>query len=121
MLADSVLHQDPRYFYSGQGTKAQRAWYAIESAFRAKGDNGKWQPPYAGLIGAIAAAEICTYLLPGFAGHSTRLHGQKPDVPLRRPGRPKPGRGAVLEKGDDQHAGRFNRLRTRLCYVRGLR
>jgi hypothetical protein len=35
-LASSVLHQDPRYFYSGQGTTAQRAWYAIKSAFRAR-------------------------------------------------------------------------------------
>lgn len=58
VLADSVLHQDPRYFYDGKGTIRQRAWYAVESAFRAKGDNGKWQPPYAGLIGSIAAAEI---------------------------------------------------------------
>lgn len=58
VLADSVLHQDPRYFYSGKGSVPQRAWYAVESAFRAKGDNGKWQPPYAGLIGSIAAAEI---------------------------------------------------------------
>jgi hypothetical protein len=30
----------------------------VKSAFRAKGDNGKWQPPYAGLIGSIAAGEI---------------------------------------------------------------
>lgn len=58
VLADSVLHQDPRYFYSGKGNTAQRAWYAVKSAFRAKGDNGKWQPPYAGLIGSIAASEI---------------------------------------------------------------
>src|SRR5579871_111237 len=28
-LAESVLHQDPRYFYNGEGTKKQRAWYAI--------------------------------------------------------------------------------------------
>jgi hypothetical protein len=65
VLANSVLHQDPRYFYSGRGTRAQRAWYAIESAFRAKGDNGKWQPPYSGLIGSIAAAEISQVYYPG--------------------------------------------------------
>lgn len=58
VLGDSVLHQDPRYFYSGQGTTAQRILYAVKSAFRAKGDNGQWQPPYAGIIGSIAAAEI---------------------------------------------------------------
>jgi len=73
VLADSVLHQDPRYFYSGQGTKKQRAWYAIESAFRAKGDNGKWQPPYAGLIGAIAAAEISETYYPGSRTQYTLL------------------------------------------------
>jgi hypothetical protein len=64
-LAESAFHQDPRYFYSGQGTKAHRAWYAVESAFRTKGDNGKWQPPYAGVSGAIAAAEISTLYYPG--------------------------------------------------------
>jgi hypothetical protein len=64
-LADSVFHQDPRYFYSGQGTKAQRAWYAFTSAFRSKGDNGKWQPPYATLAGSIASAEISQSYYPG--------------------------------------------------------
>jgi len=65
VMADSVLHQDPRYFYSGHGTKAQRAWYAITSAFRAKGDNGKWQPPYASLIGVVASAELSQTYYPG--------------------------------------------------------
>jgi len=65
VLAASVLHQDPRYFYSGRGTAARRAWYAIESAFRTKGDNGKWQPPYAGLIGTVASAEISNTYYPG--------------------------------------------------------
>jgi len=61
----SVLHQDPRYFYSGQGTKGQRAWYAVAAAFRTKGDNGKWQPPYSSLAGWIASAEISETYLPG--------------------------------------------------------
>jgi hypothetical protein len=73
VLADSVLHQDPRYFYSGQGTKKQRAWYAIKSAFRARGDNGKWQPPYAGLAGAIAGAEISDLYYPGSRTQYTLL------------------------------------------------
>ena len=64
-LASSVLHQDPRYFYSGQGTKAQRAWYAIKSAFRSKGDNGRWQPPYSSVIGTVAAAEFSDVYYPG--------------------------------------------------------
>lgn len=65
VLADSVLHQDPRYFYSGEGTRRQRAWYAVRSAFRAKGDNGRWQPPYAGLLGTVAAAELSELYYPG--------------------------------------------------------
>ena len=73
VLAESVLHQDPRYFYSGQGTRGQRAWYAIRSAFRAKGDNGKWQPPYAGVIGAIAAAEVSQSFYPGSRTQYTLL------------------------------------------------
>jgi hypothetical protein len=73
VLADTVLHQDPRYFYSGKGGTAQRAWYAIKSAFRAKGDNGEWQPPYAGLIGAIASAEISETYLPASRTQYTLL------------------------------------------------
>jgi len=65
VLAASVLHQDPRYFYSGRGTVARRAWYAVASSFRTKGDNGKWQPPYAGLIGTVASAEISNTYYPG--------------------------------------------------------
>ena len=73
VAADSILHQDPRYFYSGQGTKARRALYAIESAFRAKGDNGKWQPPYADLIGTTAASEISNIYYPGSRTQYTLL------------------------------------------------
>jgi hypothetical protein len=73
VLAEAALHQDPRYFYDGQGTKAHRAWYAIESAFRSKGDNGRWQPPYAGVIGAIGAAEISDLYYPGSRTQYTLL------------------------------------------------
>lgn len=65
VLADSLLHQDPRYFYSGRGTKKQRAWYAVKTAFLAKGDNGEWQPAYAGFAGTIAAAELSNLYYPG--------------------------------------------------------
>jgi len=73
VVADSLLHQDPRYFYSGQGTRGQRAWYAVESAFRTKGDNGKWQPPYSGLIGLVASAEISQTYYPGSRTQYTLL------------------------------------------------
>jgi hypothetical protein len=73
VLGASVLHQDPRYFYSGKGTKKQRAWYAVESAFRAKGDNGKWQPPYASTLGTVAAAELSELYYPGSRTQYTLL------------------------------------------------
>ena len=73
VLGASVLHQDPRYFYSGEGTKKQRAWYAIKSAFRAKGDNGKWQPPYASVLGTVAAAELSELYYPGSRTQYTLL------------------------------------------------
>lgn len=71
--ADSVFHQDPRYFYCGQGTWVQRARYAVESAFRTTGDNGKWQPPYSTIAGTIASAELSQAYLPGSRTQYTLL------------------------------------------------
>jgi Carboxypeptidase regulatory-like domain len=73
VLMSSVLRQDPRYFYSGQGTTAQRAWYAFKAAFRVKGDNGKWQPPYSDLVGLVASAEISQAYYPGSRTQYTLL------------------------------------------------
>ena len=73
VLAESILHQDPRYFYRGRGSNAQRAWYAFTSAFRTMGDNGEWQPPYAGVIGTITAAEISQTYYPGSRTQYTLL------------------------------------------------
>jgi hypothetical protein len=73
VLAESVLHQDPRYFYSGRGSKAKRAWYALTSAFRTMGDNREWQPPYAGVMGTIASAEISQNYYPGSRTQYTLL------------------------------------------------
>ena len=73
VLAASVLHQDPRYFYSGKGTKKQRAWYALKSAFMARGDNGKWQPAYASVLGTVAAAELSDLYYPGTRTQYTLL------------------------------------------------
>ena len=38
-ILPSLLKQDPRYFYKGQGSKGSRFLYAISSAVIAKGDN----------------------------------------------------------------------------------
>lgn len=54
----SLFHQDPRYFYKGTGSVGSRLWYAIRSAFVAKGDNGRWQPAYSNILGNFTAAGI---------------------------------------------------------------
>jgi hypothetical protein len=60
----SLLHQDPRYFYQGTGTKKSRALHAISAPFVAKGDNGKWQFNYSSIGGDLAAGAIANAYYP---------------------------------------------------------
>ncbi len=60
----SLLHQDPRYFYQGTGTKKSRAVHAISNLFITKGDNGHSQPNYSSLGGDLASAAISTFYYP---------------------------------------------------------
>lgn len=53
-----LFHQDPRYFYKGTGSFGSRLWYSLRSAFVSKGDNGRWQPGYASILGDFTAAGI---------------------------------------------------------------
>jgi Carboxypeptidase regulatory-like domain len=65
----SVLKQDPRYFYKGTGTIRSRALYAIANAVICKGDNGRWQANYSGIMGSIASGGISNlYYPPGDRG-----------------------------------------------------
>jgi hypothetical protein len=54
----ALMHEDPRYFYKGTGSKKSRALYALSTAFIAKGDNGKWRPAYASITGNLASGAI---------------------------------------------------------------
>jgi hypothetical protein len=68
MLGGAVLpvlfKQDPRYFYKGTGTKWHRALYAISTAVIARGDNGKWQPAYAAVLGDFGSGAISNLYYP---------------------------------------------------------
>ncbi len=68
MLGGSVLpalfHQDPRYFYKGTGTVRARTLYALSTAVIARGDNGKWQPAYASILGDLGAGAISNIYYP---------------------------------------------------------
>ena len=60
----SLFHQDPRYFYKGTGTKKQRFFYAISRAVITRGDNGRNQPNFAGVLGDLSAGAISNLYYP---------------------------------------------------------
>jgi hypothetical protein len=57
-ILPSLLHQDPRYFYQGSGTKKSRALHAILAPFICKGDNGQTQPNYSTWGGSLISSSI---------------------------------------------------------------
>ena len=63
-ILPSLLHQDPRYFYQGTGTKKSRALHAISGPFVCHGDNGDLQANYSSLGGDLAAASISNAYYP---------------------------------------------------------
>jgi len=63
-ILPSLLKQDPRYFYKGSGSKRSRFLYAIANAVICKGDDGRWQANYSGILGSIAAGGISNLYYP---------------------------------------------------------
>jgi Carboxypeptidase regulatory-like domain len=63
-ILPSLLHQDPRYFYQGSGTKGSRAWHAVIAPFVCEGDNGKLQPNYSQWGGSLISASFSNAYYP---------------------------------------------------------
>jgi Carboxypeptidase regulatory-like domain len=63
-ILPSVLHQDPRYFYQGTGTKKSRALHAVFAPFVCKGDNGASQPNYSQWGGLLISGAIANTYYP---------------------------------------------------------
>jgi hypothetical protein len=59
-----ILHQDPRYFYQGTGTKRSRALHALASPYVCRGDNGKRQPNYSSMGGDLTSGAISNLYYP---------------------------------------------------------
>ena len=59
-----LFHQDPRYFYKGTGGVWRRTLYALSTAVICRGDNGKWQPNYSGVLGDIATGAVSNLYYP---------------------------------------------------------
>jgi hypothetical protein len=63
-ILPSILHQDPRYFYQGTGTKKSRTLHALSTPFICRGDNGRPQPNYSSLGGYLASGAIANTYYP---------------------------------------------------------
>jgi hypothetical protein len=63
-ILPSLLHQDPRYFYQGEGTTRSRLMHALSSPFIALGDNGRWQPNYSSVGGDLISGAISNAYYP---------------------------------------------------------
>lgn len=63
-ILPSLLHQDPRYFYQGTGTKTSRILHALSSPIICRGDNGRLQPNYSSVGGDLAAAALSNAYYP---------------------------------------------------------
>jgi hypothetical protein len=72
-LFPSLLHQDPRYFYKGNGRIITRALYAVSTVVICKGDNGHWQPNYSNVLGNLAAGGISSLYYPDSDRHDAQV------------------------------------------------
>jgi Carboxypeptidase regulatory-like domain len=63
-ILPSILHQDPRYFYQGTGTRWSRARHAMLAPFVCRGDNGVTQPNYSEWGGSLIGYSISTAYYP---------------------------------------------------------
>ena len=59
-----LLHQDPRYFYQGTGTKKSRTLHALSSLFICRGDNGKSQVNFSSMGGDLASGALSNLYYP---------------------------------------------------------
>ncbi len=63
-ILPSILHQDPRFFYQGTGTRKSRLLHALSNPLICRGDNGRWEPNYSSLGGYLASGAIANAYYP---------------------------------------------------------
>ncbi len=63
-ILPALLHQDPRYYYQGTGTKKSRAFHAIASPFICKGDNGKPEFNFSSVGGDLVTGAVSNLYYP---------------------------------------------------------
>jgi hypothetical protein len=60
----SLFHQDPRYFYQGEGSGKSRAIHAMMSPFLCKGDNGRTQFNISSIGGDLTSGALTNVYFP---------------------------------------------------------
>ena len=60
-ILPSLLHQDPRFYQSGQGGFVHKTGYAVSRIFLTRGDSGTTQFNYSEVFGSALSAAISTY------------------------------------------------------------
>lgn len=75
-ILPSLLHQDPRYFYQGTGTRGSRIRHAVLNPIICRGDNGKREPNYSSLGGYLASGAIANAYYPESDRGAGLLFGQ---------------------------------------------
>jgi len=64
-ILPSLLHQDPRYFYMGTGTKKQRFMHAVAAPFEARSDrDGHWEFNYSSIGGDLISGALTNVYYP---------------------------------------------------------
>ena len=69
----AIFHQDPRYFYKGNGSIQSRMLYAISASVIARGDDGRWEPNYSHVLGTFSAAGIASLYYPASDRGASRI------------------------------------------------
>lgn len=63
-ILPSLLHQDPRYFFQGTGTRKSRLLHALSTPFITRGDNGRRQFNYSNVGGDLASGAMANAYYP---------------------------------------------------------
>ena len=80
-ILPSILHQDPRYFYQGTGSRRSRIFHALVNPFVCRGDGGRPEPNYSALGGYLASGAISlSYYPPSNRGAGLVLTNTGVDV-----------------------------------------
>ncbi len=68
-----LFKQDPRYFYSGEGTIRVRTLYAISNSVVCLGDNGRKQVNYSRILGDLSSGGISNLYYPASSRNGAAL------------------------------------------------